>query len=308
MTLSELREEIWEHIGEPSDIDPSSSPTTLTDVCNWAQNEIASWKDSRGIIHRIDSFYGTMFWKSALVSGTLGSAGTTSTIVLPSGDVGDQDDRYNEWVVENTTNGESRLIVDYTGASYTATVHKDWDTAPASSDEYKLYKRFSYLMDPSHVWVGDHISLPTATTTTEGKGNLIEILKVIDLEAGEDLTYADEFDDFEDNITSPSDPKEFYRIGNKLYFDRPIDEEKWFKMEYWRLPTPMANDSDEPEIPEHLHWGIVLWGIMWGHSREGESSDKYSAKRDFIDFMDRKVSMWDVKRFRHADHGTLLRE
>jgi hypothetical protein len=163
-------------------------------------------------------------------------------------------------------------------------------------------------MDSGHVWVSDHISLPAETNNTQGTGNLIEIMKLVDLEAGEDLSFSEEFEDFPDNITSPSDPKEFYRIGNKIYFDRPIDEEKWFKMEYWRLPTEMSDADDVPEIPEHLHWGIVLWGIMWGHSREGESSDKYSAKKDFVDFMRSKVSMWDVKRLRHADHGTLQRE
>jgi len=47
----------------------------------------------------------------------------------------------------------------------------------------------------------------------------------------------------------------------------------------------LVNASDEPEIPDQYHYGLVLWTIEWGYRRNGESGDKYSTKRDFIDFM-----------------------
>ena len=37
-------------------------------------------------------------------------------------------------------------------------------------------------------------------------------------------------------------------------------------MEYYRTPTNMTLDADEPEIEEMFHYAIVLWGIYHGYN------------------------------------------
>ena len=309
MTLDLIRDEIWRHIGEPSDLDPDSDTSyaggpLLTWVANEGQRSVSAWQDSQtGRIFRVRSLMGEMFYQTTYITGTLEGDGTTTTIVFPAGDVNSNDDRYNGWVVG--VGAESRLIVDYDGASYTATVAPDWSTAPATDDTYYLYKQFELLLPSTHTWVDDHISLPVETDRSRATGNLIEILRLYDVEETVALEKAQKEEDFITNWTSSGDPSGWIRIGNKLWYDFPVKEEKWLKLEYQRLPTDMSEDTDQPEVPEHLHWGIVLWGIMWGYSRHQEPSMKWSAKQDFNDFMKKSVSQYQYEFERSDDHGIL---
>lgn len=310
MTLDLIRDEIWRHIGEPSDLDPDTdtsynSDPLLTWVANEGQRAVSSWKDPKaGRIFRVRSLIGESFFHSTLVSGTLEADSAVTSIVFPAGDVSiTQDDIYNGWVVE--VNGVSRLIVDYDSATYTGTVAPDWETAPATDDDYTLYKQFELLLAPSHTWAGYHISLPVETDRGRATGNLIEILKVYDVEEGKELEKAQREETFITQWTSSGDPSEWIRVGNKLIYSSPVNEEKWFRMEYYRMPTEMDLSTDEPEVPEHLHWGIVLWGVMWGYSRHQEPSMKWSAKQDFEDFMTQKTSQFDLEFERSDDYGAL---
>lgn len=312
MTLDLLRKEIWRHTGEQSDIDPSTdvqynSGPLLNWVVNEGQRQVANWKNPRdNHIFKIKSLIGEMYWKSYYLTGTLDTDSVQGEITFPSADVGSDDDRYNGWIVENSTNGETRLIVDYDGETYTATVHEDWDTAPADGDTYKLYKSFSLLLPSTHDWVGDHIQLPLESDYSIADGNLIEPLKIIDLASQKEIDKAMNSEAFEASIFSASDDAgEWYRKGNRIYFKHPIDSERWYKMEYYRLPTTLSASTDKPEIPEFLHWGIVLWGIVWGFSRQQESSSKWSSQQDFNKFMESRVSEYEIEFERSEDYGEL---
>lgn len=310
MTLDLIRKEIWEHIGEPSDLDPSSdtsysSGPLLTFVANEGQRQVAGWRDPQsGRIFRVKSLINELFYQTTYISGDLSSDATSTTITFPVGDVEDDDDRYNGWVV--VVGSEVKLIVDYDGATYTGTVHEEWTTTPESGDSYELYKSFDLLLPSDHDWVGEHISLPSETNRSQATGNLIEVLKIEDLADQRTLERPSRDEDFLTNLmSSGGDPSEWMRIGNKVIYDQNIPEEKWMKMEYFRLPTEMADDTDEPEIPEHLQWGIVLWGIQWGYSRHQEPSMKWSAKQDFVDFMRSATSTYSLEYERSDDAGRL---
>ena len=308
MTLETIANEIWKNLGEIPDLDPATDTSNngepmLYHVANLAQRRIASYKNLRGRIFRLNNLVGEMYFKSTIIEGTLDVNGSTSTVVFPSGDVGAGDDRYNGWIVK--VNNTFRVIMDYDASTRTATVHEDFSTAPASGDTYGLYKKFSLLLESDHAWAGEHITLPAVTDRWRSEGNLLEVLKISDLEDERNLKKATRGKDFVGIQTSTGDPTRWYRFGNKLYFDYAPEKEKWFKLEYYRLPTEMTLSTDEPEIPEQFHYGIILWGTEWGYRREGESNEKYSTKRDFIEFMEQTISGMDVEDEREFSGGKL---
>lgn len=310
MNLGEIRNEIWNNLGKLTDLDPSSdtsydSGPYLTYVANMAQRRVASYKTTRRHIMRFNTLKGEMFFKNTIIEGTLDAAGTTSTIIFPSGDVGTGDDRYNGWVLK--TGGEYRIIMDYDTATRTATLHEVLSTAPASGDAYGLYKKFSYLLPSTHAWVSDHIQLPTTTDRYLNEGNFLEILKVEDLVQNNKLTKAQRGKSFVTLNTSTGDPQKWYRYGNKLIFDFAPEDERWFRMEYYRMPKDMVADTDEPELPEVFHYALVLWGTEWGYRREGESNEKYSTKLDFKEFMEQTIQELDISDEREFSYGSIKR-
>jgi hypothetical protein len=90
-----------------------------------------------------------------------------------------------------------------------------------------------------------------------------------------------------------------------LIFDEAIGDSRWFEAEYYRLPTDVTADDDNLDLPEMFHYGVVLWGIEWGLRRDRENSEKYSTKRDLVDFMRHKKSQYDMEYEREFDHGIM---
>jgi hypothetical protein len=154
--------------------------------------------------------------------------------------------------------------------------------------------------------VSEHIQLPSESNLYRADGNFVEILKIIDLEQQQIIRPAPRSSDYPNFLYSTGDPRRWYRFGNKLYFDNNIDENRWFIMEYYRLPSDMSSDSDEPEIPEMYHWAIVLWGKWWGLQRNGETSDAYAAKRDLEDEIRRTKSQADIAGYRTSSRGQVV--
>lgn len=309
MTLSQLRTEVWEMVGEPSDIDPSDDSTRLDRVCNEAQRQIAAWKDpSSGAQLRLRNLFGEMFFQWTVVSGTLGDqtwATADYHVELPSDNIDITDDvgRYVGWIIE--VGSERKIIMEYAGGVYLALAHEDWGTTPSSGDSFTMYKRFAKLLSGSDGWAGDHVTLPSEGSLGRGEGNLVEVLKLEDVAEQRVLRQQHGRESWPTLNTSVGDPTAWYRYGNQIVFNYAPSTEKWFRMEYYRTPTEMSADADEPEIPEMFHWGIVLWGVEWGFARQQEMDSKYSAKRDYHDFMRRVKDQYDVMFERESDHGEL---
>uniref|UniRef100_A0A6M3K5D2 Uncharacterized protein n=1 Tax=viral metagenome TaxID=1070528 RepID=A0A6M3K5D2_9ZZZZ len=308
MDLDLIRNEIYEGLGgEPGDgdtLDPDSdtsynSGPLLTWVACEAQRQLAAWKDpitSRQA--RFRNLEGDLYFQSKLITGTTAASGTvatTTTLIMSSTYVGTQDDRYNGWVLE--VGNDARLIVDYTGSTYTVTV-RNWGTVPSNGNTYYLYKSFYKLLPSTHDWVsspaGEHIVLPSESDRYRATGNLVEILDVEDLEEKIKLQKAIRGDFYVDYVESSGDPNVWFMRGNELHFDKPTEEAKWFRVHYYRLPTDMSASTDEPEIPSQFHYGLVLWGLIWGHRRANESDRAYAAEQSLRDFMRSTLSAYDV--------------
>ena len=78
-------------------------------------------------------------------------------------------------------------------------------------------------------------------------------------------------------------------------------------MEYYRLPTPTVEDADLPELPEYLHYPMVLWGKWWGWTRAQDDAKAYASKRDLTDMMRGLTTLHEVKTDRRSLSGTLRR-
>lgn len=317
MNRSLLMKLIWQGIGEPTDLDPDTDTQyndgpLLAFIANEAQRRIAMWKDPvKGHRLRLQSLFGDMYFQSTYFDEDLDDdAASTTSITLPSTDVlggsSTYDDVYNGWVLEISS--EAKIIIDYDGTSYTATVHEAYGSAPVATDGYKLYKNFYYLLPSTHAWVGEHISKPATTDKYKATGNLIEILKVVDLNNEREVGKARGSYYPTNSLDSPGDPAQWWRFGNKLIFDRPQDETLSFYTEYYRLPLDMAGSDSEPEIPEMFHWGIVLWGINWGFARQQDFSAKWSGGQDFLAFMRSTKSEYDIMSERGELYGSLQKD
>lgn len=308
MTLDQIRDSIYWNSGNATDLDPDTDTSwgggpVLTWVVNEAQRQIATWKDpitQRQV--RFRSLLGELYFKAKVISGTLTSTGTTTTVTLPAADVGDDDDRYNGWILE--IGNQMRLVVDYTGSTYTATLHTSLASAPSSGDAYKLYKRFSLLLPSTHAWLanpsGEHISLPATSDIYRAEGNLYEVLKIEDIDNTRVLEKAERTESLPEYLTTTGDPTKWWRFGNKVYFDVSLDEENYYRMEYYRLPTEMSGATDTPEIPEPFHYALVLWGTAWVYRRKQESSDLYSVTKELETFMRNRVGEFDAEMERES--------
>jgi hypothetical protein len=312
MTHAEIRQEIWTQLGQPTDLDPTTDVSLnggpyLDFVVNEAQRQIAFWKDPvTRTVYRYPQLYSEMFFQTVVLTGTLEdqTAASSNTVVLTSPLVGD-DDRYNGWVL--TVGGETKLVVDFVGASLLATVHSAWNTQPTDGTAFTLSKRFVMLGVGTEPWISEHVTLPSTATNMRTEGNLMEILKVEDLNNLTELPYMTRVDSGISQILTTGTPTQWRRQGNRIVFDVASDTATWYRMEYYRLPTPTVEDADLPELPEYLHYPMVLWGKWWGWTRAQDDAKAYATKRDLTDMMRGLTTLQEVKTDRRSLSGTLRR-
>ena len=312
MEKSEIYNQIWMGLQEPTDLDPDEdtqysdvNDTTgplLLWVVNQAQRKVASWKDPvtgrrtkiRSLMNSL--YYGSTYFEDSLTFSSGDNDTYPPTITVTSDDLSSShDDRYNGWILEDA-HGERAIVVDYVASTKTLSYHTAFGTAPTTDDTLSLYKNFDYLLPSDHNWVSDHISLPDTDDYSLAGGNLLEVLNVVDMESRNILKPATRDSLDVDVNLATGDPQTWRRFGNKIIYDVGVDSGRQFKMEYYRMPRNLTHtDADvELEIPEVYHWAVVLWGIWWGHKRAGESARAYSAKKDFQDEMREIVGQYHI--------------
>jgi hypothetical protein len=247
-----------------------------------------------------------MYFQSLAYDTDLDADSTDESHVVLTAAQGANNDQYNGWVFE--WNGEAKLIIDYTGATKTAQLHEELSDVPASGDGFKLYKNFWLLCPSGHAWAAEHITKPSTSDTTRAEGNFVEILKVVDLTNSRELKKAAAAFYPILNLLSPGDPSNWYRSGNKLVVDTPLDETITFLMEYYREPTDVVTDENEMEIPTMFHYAIALWGIWWGFNDQQDFQAAYAAKKNFDDFMRSVKSEYEVELERGESYGSLVKE
>jgi hypothetical protein len=315
MTLDIMRKEVWRQIGEPPDLDPSTDISygglpTLNWVLNEAQRQIAVWKDPiKGSVIRHPQLYGEMFFQTVVRSFTLTSqaGSTTSTIILPTG-ASTSDGAYVGWLIQSGS--EVKVVVGYVGSTLTATIMGTWVTQPLSAGTVKLFKRFMMFGKGTELWISDHILLPSSATNMRTEGNLLDILKIEDLDQQLELSRASRTESYIGQTTQTGDPTSYFRRGNRIIFDVASSTAKWYRMEYLRLPTDMSGTSpttETPELPEQYHYPITLWAIEWGFRQSQDYIAARATQMMIDDSMRKIISLDDMTNDRRSDRGRLRR-
>ena len=301
MTLSEIRTMIWRGLGEPSFWDPDDDATDLNLMANEGQRRVAMYKDKNGRHIRHRSLINLLYYTPTNFTDTVAavSNSTFPYYITVDGDnvSNENDDRYNGWVLEMTSgdaNGEVRFVHDFTAATRTLYYGEAFTSDPAADDTIKMYKNFELLLPSTHDWVSEHISLPATSDLHRATGNLIEVLSIVDINEKRKLGKSYKYERFVNNFDSPSNPTLWKREGMRIFYDYPVDDDKVFELTYYRTPTDMSVATDEPEIEEMFHYGIVIVGWVIGYQQLGEAGNKYSCEQDFARFMERTIGQWDA--------------
>jgi hypothetical protein len=301
VTLSEIRTEIWEALGKPTDLDPSVDATRLTRWVNEAQTVLGAWRDpDSGRIFRYHGLFGSLNYKSKVLSDTIATVSNDDTpyyLELDGDEIGTGDDRYNDWVVEITSgdaDGEVRLITDYDSDNSRIYYANAFNTEPSADDTVSIYKRFDYLLPEGHSWVSEHIQLPATSDSYLATGNLMEVLNVYDITNRVLLEKGSRVDMFKD--LTAGHPTMWYRYGNRLFYNcNQNTDDVDYRLEYFRNPMSLSSDGDVPELPLQYHRAIVLQGIIFGHIRTLEYDKKWMLQQDLKLHMRQVVSQWDIR-------------
>ncbi len=295
MTLVEMRTEVFELLGELTDLDPAVSTTRLDFAINEGAKHIAMWKEPRLGQVRFRELMGSMYFQATVRTETLDAGSTTSSLILDSNGPS-VDNAYLDWVVQ--VGSEYALVVGYTASTKTVALAIAVSSAPASADTVTFYPSHFLVLPSSSNLVSYNIARP------EG---YFETLKVIDMYQQKELDNTERTEGFYTTTTEIGDPTEFFRYSNGLIFNSAVSTDRYFKLEYYRTPTLLTLDTDEPELPEAFHYAIVLWALWWGYRRGQENSSAYSVKRDLMDFMRTTKTQYDVYMERSSGYGYLKR-
>lgn len=302
--------QVWENLGEPTDLDPTEDIShqggpLLRWVINEGQRQVASWKDPQTRAQlRLRNLFSSLYFQMKTAEGTLTvDAPSAVEVDLDDGTpiIGGTGQRYRGWILE--IGGVREVIMDYSDLRV-ATLMRPLPVTPSAGDSFKLYKNFVYLMQPGAANVDVHLQLPEQNYDRQ-EGNLIDVLKVLDLQDRSALSKATHGQNFIRNLGQTGTPRSWYRFGNRLVMDSAPLEPRWYEMEYYRMPSELTELTQESELPEQFHYGIILWCTEWGLRRSRETDEKYSTKRDFTDFMRTVKSQYDVEFERSSDYGTM---
>jgi hypothetical protein len=300
MTTKQMIIDVYEALGEPSDLAPYTDvndPTNTFDITTTGAVKLLEWVNQgyeritkyviNGNYFRFPAFVDRLNFVSVTESDTA-QAGSATTITLAAG-ASAVDDFYNDWVVlidSGTGANQRRIIVDYNGTTKGATVSKDYTTNPDATSVYTLFKSFMDIVASGNAKASVSIVVDPINTFST-------VQKLIDLENERELTPGFRTDTFINGATSDGVPDVYLQRGNRIYFNQNLNETRWYRMEYSKLPTALAAATDEPDMPSQFHKVLVLWATWWGLKRNNEHDSAWAVRQDIDHYMQTTITPED---------------
>ena len=297
MTAQQMVEEVWERVGEPSDLDPfqADGVTISTGSAGWlrtlrALNQgitaVASWRDPQsGRQFRFRNRHAWQYVSHSVSTSTLTADAAKGATTLAFGASGTADARI-DYVVKVGT--EVRLVTDDDGAGV-HTLNKSLDSAHSTGDEVEFAPRFV-----------------TIDTTTN---KFVEVASVYNTELGVDVLPGDRGDVFTGRMTSAGDPRKWFRVGDRIYFDMVrVDEAQQFRVDYLRLPGDMVAVDDTSGLPEAFDEPVIMWTVGWGFGRILDPVNRAAARSEFTALMRSRQNEWHVSDEHNMELGGYVRE
>lgn len=291
-TAQQMAQELWERLGEPSDLDPYQADGSTIDTTSdgWTRMlralnrgvvSVATWRDPQS--GRQFRFRARHAWQYV----TFTPASTTTTAAITAGDqtvefgASGTADAYNDYLIK--VGSEIRTIVDDDGAG-TCTVNKSFDTAHASGATIYYAPRY--------------VTIDVTTT------KFVEVLAVYNMEEECDVIRGERSDVFTRTMATEGDPRRWYRVGDTIYFDVvQFDDTQRFRIEYLMLPADMTAVTDTSGLPQAFDEAVVMWAVGWGFGRILDPKNRSAARSEFVAEMRMHQSEWHVEFEMNDDIG-----
>jgi hypothetical protein len=306
MTIGEAIIEVYEHTGEPSDLDPylttSSPPYTTTDLdtSSYGYLKLADYID-RGIRRiltykfsnyrfRFDDLKKRILWTPVINSFT-DTKVSTNVLQFNTGLTAVQAAEYigNQYILTGENDGVT--TTDLTDQFFTI-VDYTWNDANPYGVDFSTDKDLT-----------DYVTQTFAEIREAEKGydlpsDLQEILKVVTFEDSNELEYLSrQQTEFYETDPQVSLPVQFYRFKNTIVFDSVPEINTRYWLEYIAFFVyDTATVSNSLPFRELFDQAIIQWANYWVHSRMHEPERAAFAKRDFEKEMQ---TIQQVHEFRH---------
>jgi len=277
MTFEEQIIEVWQNLGEPTDLSPydasdnfditSLGARKIAKSLNLGQQAVAFYKNPRtGRQHRWkDGYrYFNLNIEPEEVDCYYPTGTADNVIYLDMLDTNDPADRYF-----------------YYDGDLIQILHASFDTN---------VNRWACTLAESHSLLEDDVNpvsivLGVNYVTTPSDLNLAEVLKIA-VVGGSIIERASRGTDFGlGEQYSEGTPGLWYRRNKRIYFDTVVVEDLYLRSEGVVGPTVMVDSDDEMEISPQLEWAVILWALGWGYGLKQEFDVKTQMQNEFHSFM-----------------------
>ncbi len=303
MTTKEMIIDVYEALGEPSDLAPYTDvndPINTFDITtdgavkllrwlNEGYKRIIAYKFPNGTQLRFPELEDRVNFKTYNESDTA-QAGATTTITLAAG-ASAVDDFYNDWVVEidsGTGANQLRTIMDYNGTTKVAIVNRDYNTDPDATSVYSLFKNFMDIVSSTDAKAAVSIVLDPVNT-------FFAVNKLTDMDNRRLIIKGFRTDTFVNQLESKGIPDVYLVRDYRIYFNQNIDEQRWFRLEYTKMPSDLTAATDEPLIPVNFHEVIMRWAHWKGLKRSGESDTAWAVRQDIDHYLKTSIQPVEVE-------------
>ena len=299
MTILNIVKEIFEALGEPSDLDFWNSTRTaantssvawkrLVDVVNEGCLALSSWKWPNGRQIRMRHVEDVVYLKMNPVEGVCSGVLPSS---LEMAGLADGTNLQAGKLLVGEESGATGIVLWSSGTTLMLT---GVEGSFVEGERGKLYQR-EWKFET--VTAGYDPETVTGIPVLTGKGAPIDVIGVYDVESGIALGETERQERYVSvgrNVVAPSS---IQRIPRGFVLDTWPLEGAVVAVRFTRGPGVLGyTDTEaEPELPPQFHWGLVLWGKWWGLQRSLETNDAYAVRKDLESFMSQTRTEYDFQ-------------
>jgi hypothetical protein len=298
MTQEEMIRDVFEALGEPSDLEYRDPVTGNADVTTpgWIRMSQILNEAQRKIAFHVFTDGRRMRMRSAETIGRLVTrvftdvlAGVSGNSIVLTGAFANAD-TYRGFLVTGATSGASGVVFASVapGTLYLSALSGTF----VNGETVTLYQREYSFADSN-----------TATPFTPGSiwfdytnGRPVEITGIAK-EDGTELDLAESADKWTQVATTSGEPTAYKKFSGGVRFEIFPDATYYFLVRAMREPTPMVSTltTDEPEIGQAFHRAMVLYAQWWFLMRNQETSVAYGVRRTYEDLLRQTQTELDLE-------------
>jgi hypothetical protein len=280
LTFGEMKMQVWQFLGEPDGLAPSSrggsltTETLLEQIINQAQLAITMWEDpSTKRKFRWKGFKGQSYLYGETLSGTLGAGSSAGAITVDTS------------IATAVREGDLVKISRTTGTAYEHTslvmgvvgntlyLVEDSDETPLAGDIVELYP---VALRVSDVLVQEVLGVEDLTTQTALEKFSKETTNL-------------------SGIGAPGTPTAWDWDGVRVSFDVPLSGTYRYRLHVYKAPADLSADADYSELPDPVQFGVILKAVELGHIFMQEWQFAQEARATVDRFMRSTQDQWDLE-------------